>query len=46
LKAAIVAGFTAQASIDGSLGLNAFNGAIAADQPLNKDSYENTKIKH
>lgn len=46
LKSAIVEGFTAQASIDGSVGLNAFNGAIAADQPLNKDSYENTKIKH
>jgi hypothetical protein len=46
IKTALVAAFTAQASIDGSVGLNAFNSAIASDQPLNKDTYENTKIKH
>lgn len=46
IVAACVAGFTAQAGIDGSIGLNAFNAAKTAIIHLNKTPLENTKIKH
>lgn len=46
IKAACVAAFTAQAGIDGGLGLAAFNAAATAIAPLNKIPLENTNIKH
>ena len=46
IVAACSAAFTAQAGIDGSLGLNAFNAAKSAIMHLDKTFLENTKIKH
>lgn len=46
MKAAIISAYTAQSGIDGSLGLNAFNAAINALQPINSVTLQNTKVKH
>lgn len=46
MKTAIISAYTAQAGIDGSLGLNAFNAAINALQPINSVTLQNTKVKH
>jgi hypothetical protein len=46
IKAACVAAFTAQAGIDGGVGLTAFNASASAILPLNKTTLENTKVKH
>lgn len=46
LQAAITAAFTAQAPIDASAGLNAWNAAKIAIQPLNTIDIENTQITH
>lgn len=45
-KNSIIAAFTAQTAIDGSLGVNAFNTAISSDAALNKNDYKNTKVTH
>jgi len=46
LKAAISAGFSAQASIDTGLGFNAYNALATPIVDIVKTTFEDTKIKH
>lgn len=46
IKAAVAAGFSAQAGIDGGVGLSAFNTAAASIANLNKTPLQNTDVKH
>ena len=46
LKAGALAAYTAQAAIDGSAGVNAYNGATSAMQPIDLSKLEDTKISH
>lgn len=43
---ACIAAYTAQAGIDASVGLNAFNASITAFQPVNSVTLQNQKVKH
>lgn len=46
LKAAAIAGYTAQAAIDGSAGLNAYNAAITALIDIPRNVVEDEKVLH